>query len=379
MLSLSTHRQTHHTIITMFKLSLLTLLSTSAVVVAVPDPCPPDFEAKDIDLSGFAHGDYIATNQDLGGGVTVSVVVQGTTDRRARIYDTDITGGEDPDLEVDLGPCLIMQDVSTTEPSDNAFGGNMRFRFPQPIFADEMTIVDADEQGDTIFYKKGVANMGNTDIPQIGDGQSEVVQMDKAGVDLIRVKFVGSGAICELKYCVSFCPPGSSLQKVDFEADVNGPLSHGDYVSDFPFFSVVVNRNTDARIYDSDITGGADDDLEVGVGNLLIIQEPGVVEPNDKLDGGNVNFMFNFPTKVKSMGFVDIEAESALLTKVLTFDAANNKEQSVVPPMGDKVFFEYELPGELNQPGGIEKLRVRMGGSGGIAYLNMCVPDCPGC
>jgi len=46
------------------------------------------------------------------------------------------------------------------------------------------------------------------------------------------------------------------------------------------------------RIYDSNSTGGADPDLEAGVGNLLIIQETDKEEPDDNEDGGSIKFFF---------------------------------------------------------------------------------------
>lgn len=128
-----------------FRASLLLALLSSPAVVAVEDPCPSGMILKDIDLSGYSHGDYIELGEDIGDGITVSVTRAG--DRRARIYDTNFVGGADPDLEVGIGNCLIMQQVGTSEPNDNVSGGQMRFKFPQAVFADEITIVDAEAEG----------------------------------------------------------------------------------------------------------------------------------------------------------------------------------------------------------------------------------------
>ena len=71
------------------------------------------------------------------------------------------------------------------------------------------------------------------------------------------------------------------MQTVHFnEMADSTPIDHGEYVGDLGFgfqLSVVPGPGgetvTQPRIYDSDIDGGADPDLEVDCGNLLIIQE----------------------------------------------------------------------------------------------------------
>jgi len=163
---------------------------------------------------------------------------------------------------------------------------------------------------------------------------------------------------------------------IDFSHDKAGETfySHGEYVKDFGFgFHLKVKpgpggkRTRRPRIYNSDIENGADPDLQVNMGNLLIIQEK--VKPDITVDnkmGGSIVFKFDSPTKIKSIGLVDTDERV-----VLNFSSSTFGSSRIIP---DPIANGATIKVRVNKSE-VDKLKVKFAGSGGISFIKMCVED----
>jgi len=123
------------------------------------------------------------------------------------------------------------------------------------------------------------------------------------------------------------------------------------------------------RIYDSDVDDGADEDLQVNLGNLLIIQEkvkPDV--PNDNELGGSIIFQFHTPTKIKSIGLVDIDERRRTVLKIFH---SNMRPSRIVPrPIANGAFTTVQV-----RKSKVDKLVVKFPGSAGISFIKLCVEN----
>ena len=125
---------------TLVSLAILGLASTNA------------FAAFTIDFeSGYAHGQRIE-GQTLGGLATVHTDFRSVDHLGATIFNTNLSGTADPDLEVGLGNALILQSSSSpsrtggifTTPNDDAGGGIVWFNFLSPVSLESIDLVDID-------------------------------------------------------------------------------------------------------------------------------------------------------------------------------------------------------------------------------------------
>ena len=171
----------------------------------------------------------------------------------------------------------------------------------------------------------------------------------------------------------AFCEPGFNLAWVTFDFNKNWtPIEHGDFVTDIGFgftvkaFAGEGGVSGSPRIYDSDIVGGLDPDLEQKIGNLVIIQEFNSVEPDDNMFGGTLVFDFDTPTDVYSLQLVDTEEKS----KVRVF-AEGNKD--VIEPAQVS---DGEIQDVMIETTKVDKIKIKLSGSGGVGNIKMCIPEC---
>lgn len=347
----------------LLRLAFLSLLASATVAVS---PCPPDHEMKIIDFEAYEHGEIV---QDLGDGITV--LTTGGLGRNAMIYDTGITGGQDPDLEVYIGKCLIIpeDDAGAIQPNDNNNGGFMRFRFGgNPVYADQITILDAEATGTLRMLDVNDVILSTVPIPAILDGESEVVQMDTADTDVISVQLVESGAVCELQVCVPRCPHGSIKKKIDFEDFVHGQLV--DDLGDGITVRTTGGLGNYPVVYDTDLSGGADPDLEVGVGKCLVIQEDntGASVPDDNDNGGFMRFRFNDqPVYADRMTLLDIEVEGTLRLQKDNVQISSGP----ISPTGDATDGVLDIVTD-----DVDFLSIQLQESGAVCDLEVCVTFC---
>jgi len=147
----------------------------------------------------------------------------------------------------------------------------------------------------------------------------------------------------------------------------------GDYVTDFGFGITVTVQSDEGytaegpRTYDSDNRGGLDPDLEIGNGNILIIQSAQDEPPNDFARGGNIVFKFTVPSFIGSITFVDTEkaANINLKRNGMRFESADGLV------LGDLQSGDVAIG-----VGGVDELAVIFPESGGIVEIQVCVPFC---
>jgi len=317
------------------------------------------FETDDDFLTPLVNGQDISSPEEFGNLVSIS---SSGANLGAAIFDSDPAGpnqaGDDPDLLVDLGNILILQWPAFPaqsvagifdEPNDSREGGTITFDFASGIEPESIALIDicpgeplqdalvtlTDGSARTRVYDvpagwttdvfsvgpPGYGRLGlQTLLPQPGfvalATAVEDAGFDAADVVRIDVFFSSSGGLDDL----TFCLPCTTL---DFETDDGGvPLVDGQDISTPPEFGnlVAVNGsgpNFGAAIFDSDTGGpndpGADDDLLVDLGNIIILQENGFQSvagifdtPDDNQGGGTLTFDFLQPSFPKSVDIVDI-------------------------------------------------------------------------
>ena len=173
-----------------------------------------------------------------------------------------------------------------------------------------------------------------------------------------------------------FCPHGTTLTQVGFDhnRDKTEYYSHGDYVKDFGYgFNVTVvpglggKPKRKPRIFDSSSSNTADPDLEVNLGNLLIIQEDVTPdEPDDNEKGGTMLFKFDSPTNIKSVGLVDTEERRT----VLVFVSVYGREMFTPDPIANGTSQVVEVS-QME----VDKLKVKFSGSGATSFIEICLRD----
>jgi len=163
---------------------------------------------------------------------------------------------------------------------------------------------------------------------------------------------------------------------VDFSQSSTGPLSHGDYVTMLPN-DILVNVSSSSggfvdlgpRIYDTNIDNGADPDLEIDRGNVLIVQSATDTNPNDH--AGTANFLFYFQRLVfvRSLVILDAEKSVRVVGKTGGQDGLQvyNKLANVTKDgeTGD-VIVETEM----------DFLRTRYRSSGALVQVDICISKC---
>lgn len=241
--------------------------------------------------------------------------------------------------------------------------------------------------GETVYFivKDGKATNADT-YEELGDGVDDpVIKCDVAQTaGLGNCGNVGAQLDKEMVWsykiptnsCNSYCPAGYTLTTVGFDESKDGLTNyqHGDYVSDLGYgFTLGVKPAAGGkdvnipRIYDSDMSGGADPDLELGLGNLLIIQEDVMPDtPDDNAAGGATFFYFSTPTKIKSIGLVDTEVK----TRLSFFKSSGPVERIRVAPIPDSSSIVVEVDQE-----DVNKLKIAAGSSYGVSSIEFCVQN----
>ena len=144
------------------------------------------------------------------------------TNHPAMIFDTANPTGGDSDLQTPgyhdsnttgLGKVLIVQERDSNIPDDNAGGGRLVFEFACPVRVDSIQVldIDNDENGGSVCILQTPTQTEVFAIPVKGDNSVQTIDLGGFGnVTKLTVKFVSSGALAQICYCV---PP-----------DCNGPV-----------------------------------------------------------------------------------------------------------------------------------------------------------
>lgn len=137
------------------------------------------------------------------------------SENRAMIFDLENPTGDDTDdlHHPGMGKALIINQLWTSVPNDNQWGGTMMLDFSAigPITIDKMTVIDIDTYEDASYIRLYDADgnvlkthnlepMGNGSVQEAALFTSNVMRMEVmlAGTD----GYVGSGAIDDIIFCV---------------------------------------------------------------------------------------------------------------------------------------------------------------------------------
>ncbi|MEL7097742.1 MAG: Ig-like domain-containing protein [Pseudomonadota bacterium] len=154
---------------------------------------------------------------------------------------------------------------------------------------------------------------------------------------------------------------------IDFNTLATGTVVDNEYKQDGVTISAIGGSNK-AMIFDTAHPTGGDTDLATdNLGKVLIISEDGDShDPDDNAHGGTLRFVFDTPSKVESLTFLDVE-ESAW---VKFFDAHGNHIKTI------------DVHGGVNNGqqvvdfnvAGVARMDVILGGSGAIDNLKFSEP-----
>jgi hypothetical protein len=312
------------------------------------------------------------------------------------IFDSSNPGpnapSQDMDLLVNQGNVLIIQTDAAgnpppvgdfyPNPNDDEDGGTFTFTFLRSIGVQPLTVdlidldnrpgegatitltdfsaltrtftVPTDWTGDLTLFQPGVGTLDLQDInPQAGFA-SVATAVEDAGFDpnavmSMTVVMGGSGAVDNLHIIIP-------CDMLDFQAEDDGtpdaaatPLADGQDISTPDEFGIDVSitsagPNAGAAIFDSTPGGpndpGPDNDLLVGLGNILILQNnlfatqttTGFFDtPNDDTNGGDIFFDF-ISAHCHQVDLIDVDEEEAVGVTVTLLDAGGYTRVYDVPP-----------------------------------------------
>ncbi len=335
-------------------------------------PCP-------FDISGLAHGTRV-NSHFTSLGLTITAIPNSGGRPDALIYNTDGNWTEDPDLNSNAGNVIIINenpnnnDGDGTGPDDNANGGTLRFLFDDPVTVVSFVAVDVDEPGAVANAYDGAGNLiTSVVIPAGADGSVQTITVNAAGVKRFDIIYRDSGGFRLNLECAS---PGCEQ---DLSAFAHGEIVTGAEIA--PGVTVTGTSNRPSRfpnavaIFNSNVTGSLDPDLEAGIGNILILPENltdnngngNIDNPSDASDGGTMTFTFDRDRTVHSITLVDNDRNNGTIK---AYDQNNNLLLSVSTPSGAAGGVQtYTL-----NISGVRRLEVSYWDSRGVTRL---ILDCP--
>jgi len=325
-----------------------------------PD-CPAGMYQQVIDLNEFEHDE----TPTVVNGFTLSV----GGDKTLNIYDTSGTStpyGTDPDLEVDIGNVLIIQNETVSEPNDSTRGGLIRVDFPVPLYLLGVTYLDTEKFPKIWTERNGNIVTKNKRGDATVNGGVAFLKVQDAQVDAFRFRMKSSGALVHWVVCTP-CPVGYDHVVVDFAG-----MNHGDDVTIVNGFDFTSSSGP-LKIYDSDSVHPNDPDLQVGDGNLILLHN--VTSPfaaDDRRDGGNIKISFPIPGFVKTVTVVDTELQKnvGILTQWKSM-ASGNIDNIQVPPQGSGSVYVVDIHSENT----VDFMRVRIPGADALSGFDVCLEN----
>ncbi|WP_316015964.1 beta strand repeat-containing protein [Roseobacter sp. HKCCA0434] len=135
-------------------------------------------------------------------GMTISVNAYGKAGKydEAMIFDTNNPTGGDTDLATDTqnNVLIISEDGISSNPDDNAKGGEITFSFDEPTDVKSLTLIDNEEGAWIVFLDENGCKIGDKYVAGGVDGGIQVVPLDGVDVSKMIVALCGSGAIDDL-------------------------------------------------------------------------------------------------------------------------------------------------------------------------------------
>jgi hypothetical protein len=340
-----------------------------------PPPPPPPTGCDKFEINALAHGTIVNSYFQ---GMTVTVTPKKWGTNNAVIYDTDGSWPEDPDLNVSAGRFIIInEDPSRSDgdnqgPDDNQFGGTMRFDFAQPVnLASVMALdVQKDNQFIDIYDASGVM-VKSIEIPPMSNGSLQMVPIKTDGVGRMDIRLRSSGAFRLNIECNSVAP--TPCADYDMSQLQHGTIVNSLFAQDGLTFNVIPGSGgtSNAVVYDTDGSWIEDPDLNVGVGNVVIINEdPNNSDgdnggPDDNQNGGILEYIFNYPVDVYSVLAVDVDKYGS---SIKAYDAQNNLIAYVPIPKGPDGGVQNVDVDAM----GVSKLEIMIQNSGGFRPFIDC-------
>ena len=323
-------------------------------------------------------------------------------------------------------------------PNDSSEGGTQRYQFELPRKIVSFDFVDMDRPGAAVHEARAYSDFACTDligspvsIPNGADGNIQTIVMNKDDARCLEIEYHDSGGVTNLVLeCIGLHMDGTILGEgrvnlsdgytapeevvIPIEGMVNvmGPqhvdlkiqsvilnyqgLEHGDVINDqflAPYgikisgFAEVGGNLVprDPVVFDTELGGTADPDLEVGVGNISIVQEntngcgDGTCDdPDDNADGGIQQFQFNPKRYVNSLVWIDADRPEPFGTIFLysDYDCTNLIDQGTSNG-GINIPFSGDGTTQVLVPVNVEKvgcMRAEYTDSGGLSRINLGCP-----
>ncbi|MEM0988198.1 MAG: vWA domain-containing protein [Pseudomonadota bacterium] len=159
-------------------------------------------------FDGFSNGQIITGGE--GFSVRAVRAADGTNGtNQAMIFDTNLSPTADPDLEVSVGPILIIsEDGNPIAPDDNAGGGTFFFEFDQVSDVDSLQFVDLEGTESGVIRLFDDAGTLITTINANPTGNAMVLSQDinVSGVKKMEVELSGSGGIDFVRFTPTVQP-----------------------------------------------------------------------------------------------------------------------------------------------------------------------------
>jgi hypothetical protein len=340
----------------------------------------------------LANGQQVDVGFEFGAEMTIAA---SGANNGAVVFDSTPTGPNDPSQDLDLligqGNLLILQTDEGANPpkvgdvyprpNDDDDGGAFQFDFNRPCTPLSIDLVDvdsasnegvvlvltdfsaltrtytvpADWTGDLTLFQPGVGTLDlQTLAAQPGFNSIATVAedpgFDPSAVVSMTVTLGGSGALDNLHVMIP-CVQMSFTTQDDFTPVFAGTaLANGQDLSTPPEFGIELaiasfGPNSGAAIFDSTPAGpndpGPDNDLLVGLGNILILQNNlfatqtvgGIFDtPNDDTNGGDIVFTYPAPSRVHQLDLIDADEEEVTGVTVVLLDNGGKTRTFSVPP-----------------------------------------------
>jgi hypothetical protein len=169
-----------------------------------------------IDFNNLTHGEVVSTQFVASHGVMISVIANNNKPNASLVFDTNLSGTADPDLEVGMGNAIVIPDNLTDNnndgfadsPNDSWAGGEVTFDFTTDRDLNSFTFIDKDggQPGTATAYDANGNILVQVSIPNAGDMSIQTITLNVQNARKLVVYYHDSGAMTNFDFG---CPPAS--------------------------------------------------------------------------------------------------------------------------------------------------------------------------